>query len=168
MGYFIDNEQPWRDLKLFEGEKDKPFRFEWEKMIVEKYKDFHTLNKIWNSSFSNWEDVRNISNEAIIDNKKIKIDADKFEDHYANRYFLLISSTLKKYDPNHLYLGCRFTRRPPRKEIVEIAGKYCDVISLNVYSLVPAREEMELWYNMSGKPLLIGEHHLPLKSEKTA
>jgi hypothetical protein len=88
-------------------------------------------------------------------------DADQRLRAYASRYFGIIVRTLKKYDPNHLYLGCRFTRRLAGIEpIVAVAGKSVDVLSINMYSPF-TRAETDAWYGLVGRPMLIGEHHVP-------
>ena len=86
---------------------------------------------------------------------------------YAERYFSVITAAIRKYDPNHLYLGSRFTRDfTQMKRVAGVAGKYVDVLSVNVYSAYPKREEMDLWYEASQKPILIGEHHIPSRTSK--
>ena len=50
---------------------------------------------------------------------------------FARHYFTVVRDTLKKYDPNHLYLGCRFAGYTP--EAVRAAAEVCDVVSFNVY-----------------------------------
>lgn len=86
---------------------------------------------------------------------------------YAAQYFKVIAETLKKYDPNHLYLGCRFTRNFDQLEgVAQMAGRYVDVLSVNVYSPYPIRQEMDTWYNAARKPIMIGEHHIPPRTDK--
>ncbi len=86
---------------------------------------------------------------------------------YAEKYFSVISGALRKYDPDHLYLGCRFTRNFDKMEgVARKVGKYADVLSVNVYSAYPLREEMDLWYDAAQKPILIGEHHIPPRTPK--
>ncbi|MCC5839350.1 MAG: hypothetical protein JJT96_04425 [Opitutales bacterium] len=89
-----------------------------------------------------------------------------FYARYAETYFAKVAQTLKKYVPNHLYLGCRFVRNPPAEYIVQAAGRYCDAVTVNCYSLVPPPEEFRYWHETCGKPILIGEHHLPLASAR--
>ncbi|HKK61103.1 MAG TPA: hypothetical protein VJ951_01005, partial [Bacteroidales bacterium] len=85
----------------------------------------------------------------------------------AHKYFEVIEGAIRKYDPNHLYLGCRFIRNFEQMEgVAEMAGKYADVVSVNVYSAYPEREEMDSWYNAARKPIIIGEHHIPLQTPK--
>ena len=54
----------------------------------------------------------------------------------AEKYFSTIAAAIRKYDPNHLILGCRFMGGPDGGAIPDvwaICGKYCDVVSVNVY-----------------------------------
>jgi hypothetical protein len=65
-----------------------------------------------------------------------------------------------------MYMGCRFVRKMPRPEIPRIAGRHCDVLSVNAYSLYPERGEFQAWHDAAGRPIVIGEHDLPLRSER--
>lgn len=65
-----------------------------------------------------------------------------------------------------MYLGCRFTRKlESHRTIAEVAGKYLDVLSVNVYSPF-TRSEMDGWYEVVQKPILIGEHHIPPQTQR--
>lgn len=60
---------------------------------------------------------------------------------------------IKAVAPNQLYLGCRFAWGNDLAD--RAAGKYCDVISYNLY-----RRTVADFKNASGdKPLIIGEFH---------
>lgn len=86
---------------------------------------------------------------------------------YAERYFSTIEQTINRFDPNHLYLGCRFTRNFRKMEpIAKAAGRYLDVLSINVYSAYPVREQIDQWYDAARKPILISEHHIPPVTQK--
>ena len=90
-------------------------------------------------------------------------DAERFEfaGFVAERYYGIVTRLLKQYDPDHLYLGSRlhggvmFT-----KEVVEAAGKYCDVVSYNYYHDWEVRpEDIRRWDAWSGKPFMITEFY---------
>lgn len=49
----------------------------------------------------------------------------------AERYFSVTTSAIRKADPNHLILGCRFAAAGD--DVWEVAGKYCDILSVNIY-----------------------------------
>ena len=52
----------------------------------------------------------------------------------AQRYFKTIVEAIRRYDPRHLVLGCRFAGVAGAPDIVwEMCGTWCDVVSLNCY-----------------------------------
>lgn len=166
LGYFVDNEQGWGkgDFSGFlETLSDSSrSRGVWVEMLQQKYKTVEKLNLQRKTSFSSWDEVRLLKDRNIF--PKLQEEIVAFETAFAAQYFSVVSSTLKKYDPNHLYLGCRFTRQPKPWHIMQTAGKYCDVITVNVYTFIA--KELEIWHNATQKPILIGEHHVPLASER--
>lgn len=167
IGYFIDNEGPWNNLKLlYDTAHTASYRDEWVKMIKKKYLYLSAVNKAWETNFQSWQEIKAINRTSLSENTAFQTDYIELEKMYTEKYFSFVTSTLKKYDPNHLYLGCRFTRQIKPLHILEIAGKYSDVVTVNVYRLYPDREEMQAWYDAVKKPLLIGEHHLPLSSQR--
>jgi hypothetical protein len=79
--------------------------------------------------------------------------------HLADRYFGIVGRAIKRYDPNHLYLGSRFHASEKRcAEVWKAAGRYVDVISVNVYGTwTPEAETLQPWAEWSGRPLLVTE-----------
>ena len=79
----------------------------------------------------------------------------------ANAYFRSVKEALKAKAPHKLYLGCRFNYgdfagNAVQQWIVDIAAKYCDVVSFNrytysAYSLRPSKDR--------DFPMIIGEFH---------
>lgn len=76
-----------------------------------------------------------------------------------NRYFSVVATAVKKYAPNHMFLGCRFLPGCYRSEEVQrVAGKWCDVISLNYYGAwTPESELIQNIRRWSGTPFIITE-----------
>jgi hypothetical protein len=166
LGYFVDNEQGW-GKGAFSGfletlSDSSQSRKVWVEMLQKKYKTVESLNLQLRTTFSSWFEIQLLKDRTIF--PRLKEDIVAFETAFAAQYFRVVSSSLKKYDPNHLYLGCRFTRQPKPLHIMQTAGKYCDVITVNVYTFIT--EELEIWHNATRKPILIGEHHVPLASER--
>jgi hypothetical protein len=89
-------------------------------------------------------------------------DRELFLELVADKYFSITSRAIKKYDPNHLYLGSRFHGKTLRQKPVFIAaGKYVDVISINYYNKwTPDSDGMQNWVDWSGKPILITEWYV--------
>lgn len=77
----------------------------------------------------------------------------------VGRYFQIVSRAIKKYDPNHLYLGSRFYGTDIRyPEIFKACGPHVDVVSVNYYrAWTPAPEKLAMWERESGRPALITE-----------
>jgi hypothetical protein len=74
------------------------------------------------------------------------------------RYLDVISKAVKKHDPNHLNLGMRFAGGRASDEMIK-ASRTFDVYSLNSYDYVPRREMLDHAYELTGRPLMIGEFH---------
>ena len=72
----------------------------------------------------------------------------------AEQYFSVVSKVLKEELPNHLYLGCRIAWGTD--VIYRAAAKYCDVVSVNIYSHRPGRD---LPSGAVDKPMINGEFH---------
>ena len=77
----------------------------------------------------------------------------------AGKYFETVSRAIKKYDPNHLYLGARFYAVDIAKpELFKACGPFVDVVSMNYYRVwTPDAATMQMWAHESGKPILITE-----------
>jgi hypothetical protein len=86
-------------------------------------------------------------------------DAQDFLAVVVDRYCRIVSRAIKKYDPNHLYLGPRFHGSDLRfPEVFRAAGPYLDVVAVNYYSAwTPSLERLRMWEKESGKPCLITE-----------
>jgi len=82
-----------------------------------------------------------------------------FQAVVVDRYFLIVSKAIKKYDPNHLFLGSRFYGSDLRfPEVFRAAGPHVDVVSVNYYrAWTPDPERLAMWERQSGKPILITE-----------
>lgn len=165
VGYFVDNEAGWGDLNLPERMTGKSSsRKAWLEFVQKKYPSVREVNKAWKSSFKSWNDIKLLNTH--LEASEYQKDMSDFESAFAEKYFYTIRKSLKKHDPNHLYMGCRFTRRIKPLNVCQAAGKYCDVVTVNVYARVPDEEVMGEWYRRTGKPILIGEHHINLKSPR--
>jgi hypothetical protein len=73
-----------------------------------------------------------------------------------------VNQAIKRYDPNHLYLGSRFYGSDKDKpEIFRAIGPYVDVISVNHYSQwTPDISRIRMWERESGRPVLITEWYV--------
>lgn len=144
LGYFTDNEIPWvndaldRHLTLLA--KDEPGYLAAKKWLNERKGKEVTLDQITDE------------------------DRVLFSGFYFETYMKKVTDAIHKYDPNHLYLGCRFNQEHEELnngEIFRIAGKYMDVISINHYrKWEPDSCILDKWAKWSGKPFIITEWYI--------
>lgn len=60
-----------------------------------------------------------------------------FLERITERYFSIATAAIRRADPNHLVLGCRFAGLQGAHEVVwKTAGRHCDVITFNCYPWV--------------------------------
>ena len=94
----------------------------------------------------------------------------------AERYFAITTQAVRRHDPNHLILGCRFAGMEGAHETVwRVAAKYCDVVSFNIYPFADLErqsvccglgertmtEVFDYYGRLTGKPLFISEWSFP-------
>lgn len=143
LGYYIDNELPWVNDAL-----DRHL------LLLNETDPCYIAAK-------NWFDQRkgvNSSPENISQE-----DRNAFWDFYAGKYFQMAKQYIEKYDPNHMFLGSRFNQAKEELTnpyIFEVAGKYCDIISINHYrEWEPIVSRMKNWEEWAKKPFIITEFY---------
>ncbi|WP_436776303.1 hypothetical protein [Yinghuangia sp. YIM S09857] len=87
----------------------------------------------------------------------------------ARRYFEVTTAALRAVDPNHLILGVRATSHSTPPEMVQVAGEFVDVFSVDAYrptpgaeaqaggAVVPAAPDLRDFHVLSGRPVLVAE-----------
>jgi hypothetical protein len=138
LGYFSDNELP------FSREALKNY------LSLPDQDPGHIAAATWvRSKHGAKVDVKHITEK----------DQEAFLEFLADRYFRIVSSSLKKHDPHHMFLGCRFYSADyNHPEVFRAAGKYVDVVSVNYYhAWTPDAAKLESWEREAGKPILITE-----------
>jgi hypothetical protein len=85
----------------------------------------------------------------------------EFLQYEADQYFRVVSSAIRKADPHHLYLGCRFYGEQLHDpEMFRAVGEYADVISINVYGIWQVDADTTgMWNHESGKPFMVTEFY---------
>ena len=110
-----------------------------------------------------WLEENNIGNSRITDSK---VEA-KFLEFVARKYFETVSKYLKKFDPNHLYLGSRLHGRAISEPVLK-ASESCDVVSINLYHRwEPDPKATAKFTEWSTRPFLVGEFYAMKIAKKT-
>ena len=137
-GYFSDNEMPL-GLDNLEGY-----------LTLEDKSDQGYLFA------SKWLEQKGITIDKISDK-----DRAEFAGIVADKYYSIVSKAIKKYDPNHLYLGSRIHGGAKKIDsIIAAAGKYCDILSVNYYGYwTPDAVLFDMWDRAAKKPFMITEFY---------
>jgi hypothetical protein len=141
LGYFTDNELPWVDDAL-DRHLSKLGKEEAGYIAAKKWLDAHK--------------GKNATLADITDE-----DRQEFTGFYFETYIKKVATAVRKADPNHMFLGCRFNQELDELDnpkIFEVAGKYMDIISVNHYrKWEPVQDILHNWQEWSGKPFIITE-----------
>ncbi|MFD1255944.1 hypothetical protein ACFQ3S_03985 [Mucilaginibacter terrae] len=138
-GYFSDNELPFY------------------KKTLDSYLSKRDTTDVGYQAAASWLKRKNVVRTEITDQLR-----KEFLGVVADKYFSIVSAAIKKNDPNHMYIGCRFhSYEKGVPEVFQAAGKYVDVVSVNYYDVwTPQQQQMENWATWSGKPFLISEWYV--------
>jgi hypothetical protein len=136
-GYFSDNEMPFK-LKSIDNYFALP------------EKDPGHIAAV------NWLKEQGITIDQVTDKYR-----ERFMSVVAEKYFSAVLKALKKYDPNHMYIGARFySDEKNHAGFMQTAGKYLDIISNNYYNKwTPDSADMAKWTLWSGRPFIITEYY---------
>ncbi len=156
IGYFSDNEMSWGDetslaLGVLRSPADQAAKGEFVKNLKAKYGDVAKLNVVWGAGYKSWDDL--LACRTAPDAARARVDLTAFSTKLAETYFRTVRETIKSVAPHQLYLGCRFAW--VNGDAAKAAGKYCDVVSYNLYR----RSIADFKYPGGDKPLLVGEFH---------
>jgi len=96
-------------------------------------------------------------------------DQDAFLEHVARRYYTIVAAAIRKYDPNHLYVGSRVHGRTIREPVFR-GSRSLDVVSVNYYHRWSAEpDRLGNWVRWSGRPFLVSEWYAQsVETPKTA
>ncbi|MDR1964840.1 MAG: beta-galactosidase, partial [Planctomycetaceae bacterium] len=167
IGYYLANEQGAEDLpRALPALSGK---FAAKKKLIDflkkKYGDIKKFNTAWEMQADSFNAI--LEPGLPVTTKPASEDITTFVEIYLDQYYSLLSKTFRKYDSNHLLLGSRWQPGTANNEaLVRICAKYCDVISVNYYTLAFDRsflDRIETW--SGGKPMLLSEWHYTCTAE---
>ena len=177
LGYFLDNELEWygkshTEWGLFEEAMKKPPEHTAKQALLGylkgKYPTIEQFNEAWGTQVASFD--AGLQMEALSGPNADTVKADKigFVRLVADEYFKHTTAAIRKYDPNHMIIGCRFAARAPAG-IWDICGNYCDIVTFNYYGRVDMNqgtapghvETFTDYYQQAQKPLMITEWSFP-------
>jgi agarase len=185
LGWFIDNELHWgpdwrKDSELFEEylamPASAPGRATLQAMFVERHPTIADFNDAWGTSFASFDALGQASSLPHPDRQSaaMRADRDAFLEKVADRYFSVTVGAIRARDANHLVLGTRAVGVVTPKKVLEVAGRYLDVVSVNSYEydldpalvwppaqfgFLPIDKDgfLRAHFEASGRPILVSE-----------
>jgi hypothetical protein len=166
IGYFVDNEMPFKSIQqiadeIIKGPPQAYTKKAFLQRLVENYTDVGALNNKWGTAFTVWEDFLNLT--ELPGGNAFREDARSFAIEFLNHYYELCYAAVKRAAPNKLYLGSRANHF--FKELFEACAAHTDVISINLYDYSPVAVPL-LETLAVDKPILIGEFHFGTLTEQ--
>jgi hypothetical protein len=103
-----------------------------------------------------WMLEKGITRELITDQHR-----EEFRAFVGEKYFSVVSKAIKRYDPNHMYIGARFySEEKHHEKFMRAVGKYLDVVTNNYYNYwTPDSTHMADWTRWTDKPFIITEYY---------
>lgn len=138
IGHFSDNELPLRpnllNIYLAQPEDDNGYR-----------------------AAKAWWDKRRREQGYAEGQEPGTADQDAFLTFAAKRYYETVGAAIKKYDPNHMYLGSRVHGACIRPATFR-GSTAVDIVSVNYYHRwTPEPDRISAWAEASGRPILVSE-----------
>src|SRR5581483_2821626 len=107
----------------------------WEFVLAVRQGNLETLARDWAIELPNKETLRQVTQAEIpVATPGYLRDNRNFSREFARRYFTTAAAAIRRYDPNHLILGCRFGDWPGGTVLAECAYPAVDVVSADVCS----------------------------------
>ncbi|MDW8030078.1 MAG: hypothetical protein RMK94_17000, partial [Armatimonadota bacterium] len=203
LGYFLDNELEWwgksgRPWGMAEEAWKKPPDRACKQALVRVLREFYrgdirAFNEDFGTNFSSFDEMLRVGTGESLSEKSGKAVGlssaptelpqpktqrgqkalMEFVRKAAERYFRITAQAIKKHDPNHLNLGCRFAWDAP-EAVWEMAGKYCDIVTVNLYPRIDlergfvlgVEEHLRKRYEICKKPIIVTEWSFPALDAK--
>ena len=161
VGYFLDNEQAFEDIPrvipaLTGGQ---PAKQRLVAMLEAKYRTIAAFNAAWGLNAASFDGARNSG--MPVTSRAAAADVDAFTVKFIEAYYKLVRDTFRKYDKNHMLLGNRWQPGTANNEqLCRIAGKYCEMLSLNYYTYGVDKGYLKRLYDWSGgRPFMLSEFY---------
>lgn len=183
LAYFLDNELEWwgkshRPWGLAEDTCKLPATAAGKQALVASLRGFYhdevrAFNADFQAKLSQFDDLLSAKELPQPTTDRARTALDAFIAEAAKRYFKITTAAVRRHDPNHLVIGCRFAHDAPDAAWQQ-AGATCDVVTVNVYPridllqerTVGLEEHLRNHFDLCQKPLIITEWSFPALDAK--
>ncbi len=172
IGYFLNNEAPWygekgwptsADISLLTRYMQLPERAPGKIRAIEflqgRYGDnFAAFAENWETSAQSFEEMLR-HRRMKPRRREAQKDVIEWAGIVAEQYFRICAETMRRHDPNHLFLGVRFADRA-YEPVLAACGRYADVVSVNHYRKTGRFDTRHIGAiaALAGKPVMITEY----------
>ena len=180
IGVFLSNEMKWgpdhRGYHLLDDFMKKKSDAVGKKRLIaflkERYKTLDALKKDFRTRVKMWDDL---GKEQYLASRRTPEALETqlaWSAEVAEAFFKVSNEEFRRVDPNHLNLGVRFISQFTPRRVIEVAGKYVDVMSINFYEMrgrfeeilrslspdyLPIDDCLAAHYKYGKRPILISE-----------
>jgi len=167
IGYYLANEQGVEDLPKALAALDSSFAAKQALVdfLKNKYTNIAAFNAAWEMNVDSFDEL--VGQGLPVSTRAANADMTEFVEIFLNKYYSLLHDTFRKYDKNHMLIGSRWQPGTANNEIlVRTCAKYCDVISVNYYTMAFDRDYLDRLHRWSGdKQFLLSEWYYSNTSE---
>lgn len=162
IGYFITNEPEWRFQNVnlaeqtFAREELLESKSELIRLLQEKYGEIRNLNRVWNTAFADFAELRRPMRSLADRYPGAGQDLEELHKTLVRQYERVVREELRRVDPDHLNLGMRYAYGG--KGVMGGCGEQ-DVFSFNCYEISP-QAQLDACRAEADMPLFIGEWHV--------
>lgn len=178
LGYFLDNELEWwgkhgQKWGLAEEAWRLPATAAGKRALVASLVRFYSgdaaaFNADFGTKFARFEGLADSQEPAQPLTERGRRALMGFVRQAAQRYFQATTAAVRRHDPNHVILGCRFAHDAP-DAAWQWAGRTCDVVSVNMYPridferahVVGLKEHLGSRFALCHRPLMLTEWSFP-------
>lgn len=178
IGYYTDDALGWGEPRA-----DRPsllqvclslepsfsaYHAAWEFVLAPHGGDLAALARDWSVDLANKEVIRQrtVAERPLTTTGYLR-DHERFTKEFAHRYFTATSSALRRHDPEHLILGCRFFEPPGASVLGECVYPQVDVVSWHCHGPDFA-QHAQIYANVVDTPLLLTAFGLSNERFRTA
>lgn len=150
IGFVVENEPSWVGLQgntalpnalplgvLGQNAASSPAKAQFLKVLQSEYPTIAQLNSAWGTNYASWTVMNGSLKFGANLTTAMQADLSNFLSLYADTYYSTIKNAFKAVSPNTLYFGNSYAVNHVNNQVVKIAAKYCDGLTLNIYNPTP-------------------------------
>ncbi len=157
IGYQINNEPKFYEIpdKITKLGANQPAKKAFVELMKRRHGSIQRFNQVWRLRMKSFDELLKPFNPT----GGGKYDLRAFKVMFMSDYYKFMTETVRKYDKNHLVMGCRLRWKDSRnREVNQVEGKYVDIICDNYYATQFDRRFLMNAHKWSGgKPRILSE-----------